>query len=279
MDPPAPQPTTARSTSSVSAYRRISSRCRWLVRVPSLGISQAEAFRSRTPAISRRLPPDHRPGQRRGTRTARVRRPQRSCSRADTPGRESRSQPTRSGARRKRCRHTASTGSRRGQRSGRASRLTPRPARPGSARADRPPQTSANARPNFSCASSSRKRRQSRQAWPSSGISAYRQPSVSCSASLPSMNCAMGTRGSLAWPRRRSHSAVAVASSPGVKNRKLAGFPSRASTTPAVTGSQCDDWSTGSKPGKRPPSAGRPGCAVTFPGARSPRAGPSRPPW
>ena len=46
--PPAPQPTIATSTSSLSAYRRMSRRSRWLVRVPSFGRSQADSLRSRT---------------------------------------------------------------------------------------------------------------------------------------------------------------------------------------------------------------------------------------
>ena len=41
-----PAPTTTRSTSSPSAYRRMSRRSRWSVRLPSLGISQAEELRA-----------------------------------------------------------------------------------------------------------------------------------------------------------------------------------------------------------------------------------------
>src|SRR3954453_10145346 len=46
--PPAPHPTMARSTSSLSSKRRMSSRSLCGVRVPSLGSSHAEALRSLT---------------------------------------------------------------------------------------------------------------------------------------------------------------------------------------------------------------------------------------
>ena len=46
--PPAPQPTTTRSTSSSGSEPRISLRKRWLVRDPSLGSSHADALRART---------------------------------------------------------------------------------------------------------------------------------------------------------------------------------------------------------------------------------------
>src|SRR3954465_13888485 len=46
--PPAPHPTMAKSTSSLSSKRRMSSRSLCGVRVPSLGSSHAEALRSRT---------------------------------------------------------------------------------------------------------------------------------------------------------------------------------------------------------------------------------------
>ena len=46
--PPAPQPTTTRSTSSSWSKRRMSATRRWLVRVPSLGTSQADSLRARS---------------------------------------------------------------------------------------------------------------------------------------------------------------------------------------------------------------------------------------
>src|SRR3954453_9959261 len=46
--PPAPPPTMAKSTSSLSSKRRMSSRSLCGVRVPSLGSSHADALRSRT---------------------------------------------------------------------------------------------------------------------------------------------------------------------------------------------------------------------------------------
>src|SRR3954469_2627820 len=46
--PPAPQPTMARSTSSLSSKRRMSSRSLCGVRVPSLGSNHADALRSLT---------------------------------------------------------------------------------------------------------------------------------------------------------------------------------------------------------------------------------------
>ena len=122
-DPPAPQPTMTRSTSSASSKRRMSRRSRWLVRVPSLGSSHADSLRSAhrlliVPLRGR----DRRPGC--ASRTSNGSRGRRrcSCSRADRPGRGSRSRSTPPGGSRTPCRRTGSTGSTRGPRAGRASR-------------------------------------------------------------------------------------------------------------------------------------------------------------
>src|SRR3954447_11457067 len=53
VPPPAPQPTMAKSTSSLSSKRRMSSRSLCGVRLPSLGSSHADALRSLT-VMSRR---------------------------------------------------------------------------------------------------------------------------------------------------------------------------------------------------------------------------------